>query len=236
MRNPRGVGSRRTPDAATAEDQDVATPIDLEAWPRAEHFEHYRHAVPCSYAMTVELDVTAFVAALRDSPRTTYIAQIWAIASIVDRHDEFKLGLTEQDAPAVWSRIHPAFTVFNPRRETFACVWTRYHPDFATFHDEAAPLLEEHRHATAFFPQGPPPANTFDVSSVPWASFTGFTLDIAGAHGHLAPIFTLGRYVERDGKVALPLAVQVHHAAADGFHTARLVNELQVLLADPGWV
>jgi len=33
----------------------------------------------------------------------------------------------------------------------------------------------------------------------------------------------------------MPVAVQVHHAAADGFHTARLVNELQELLASPEW-
>ncbi|MFC8599839.1 CatA-like O-acetyltransferase [Isoptericola sp. NPDC057191] len=58
----------------------------------------------------------------------------------------------------------------------------------------------------------------------------------SGTRGGTWRIFTLGRYVERDGRVLLPLAVQVHHAVADGFHTARLVNELQELLADPAWV
>ena len=40
-------------------------PVDLATWPRREHFEHYWRMSPCSYAMTVELDVTAFVEALR---------------------------------------------------------------------------------------------------------------------------------------------------------------------------
>ena len=53
---------------------------------------------------------------------------------------------------------------------------------------------------------------------------------------HLAPIFTLGRYLDRAGRTMLPVSVQVHHAAADGFHTARLVNELQGMLDEPGWV
>jgi chloramphenicol O-acetyltransferase type A len=74
------------------------------------------------------------------------------------------------------------------------------------------------------------------VSSLPWASFTGFTLQIEGGLRHLAPIFTLGRYVEREGRTLLPLAIQIHHAAADGFHTSRLVNELQELLSDPAWI
>lgn len=29
---------------------------------------------------------------------------------------------------------------------------------------------------------------------------------------------------------------QVHHAAAGGFHTARLVDDIQALTAEPGWV
>ncbi|MNC76969.1 Chloramphenicol acetyltransferase [compost metagenome] len=42
-----------------------------------------------------------------------------------------------------------------------------------------------------------------------------------------APMFTLGKYYKQDGKVLLPLAVQVHHSVCDGFHVARLINELQ---------
>lgn len=213
-----------------------ATPIDLTTWPRREHFAHYRRAVPCSYSMTVQLDATAFADFLSRSARKTYIAQIWAIASIVNRHDEFRMCLTESGAPAIWPVVHPAFTVFNPQRETFSCVWAEYNADFGAFHEAAAALLAEHSSAAEFFPQGELPANAFDVSSLPWASFTGFTLDIRDAWDHLAPIFTLGRYVRRGDQVELPLAVQIHHAAADGFHTARLVSELQELLTHPHWI
>ncbi|AXQ58011.1 MULTISPECIES: type A chloramphenicol O-acetyltransferase [Streptomyces] len=212
------------------------TPIDLDTWPRRQHFDHYRRRVPCTYAMTVEVDVTTFAAALRRSPRKSYLAQVWALATVVNRHEEFRMCLTDSGDPAVWPVVHPAFTVFNPERETFACVWAPYDPDFGTFHDTAAPLLAEHSRATDFFPQGDPPPNTFDVSSLPWASFTGFTLNIRDGWDHLAPIFTLGRYTEREGRLLLPLSVQIHHAAADGFHTARLTNDLQTLLAAPTWL
>ncbi|MFI7693037.1 type A chloramphenicol O-acetyltransferase [Nonomuraea sp. NPDC049655] len=215
---------------------DAPIPVDTDAWPRRQHFEHYRRAVPCTYSITVEIDVTAFTAALGRSRRKSYLAQVWAIATVVNRHDEFRMCLTASGDPAVWPVVHPAFTVFNPERETFACVWAPYDPDFAAFHDVAAPLLAEHARATEFFPQGPPPPNTFDVSSLPWTSFTGFNLNIGDNWDHLAPIFTLGRYTERDGRVLLPLALQAHHAAADGFHSARLVNELRTLVADPSWV
>lgn len=213
-----------------------ATPIDLDTWPRRQHFAHYLHASPCTYALTVEVDVTDFVAAVRASGRRTYVAQIWALAAIVNRRDEFRLCVDEAGAPAVWDRVHPAFTVFHPETETFSCLWVAFDPDFAAFHDAAVLTIAEHSASGDFFPQGEPPRNTFDVSSVPWTSFTGFALNIEKGWAHLAPIVTLGRYVERDGRVLLPVALQLHHAAADGFHAARFVNELRDLLADGSWL
>lgn len=210
--------------------------IDLDSWARREHFEHYRHTVACTYSMTVELDATRFVLALAGSARKTYLAQVWALATVVNRHQEFQMTLTETGAPAVWEVVHPAFTVFNPDRETFASIWTPYEADFGAFHDAAAAVVAEHRHSTSLFPQGAPPGNTFDVSSLPWTPFTGFNLNVRDGWDHLAPIFTLGRYTQRDDRTLLPLAIQVHHAAADGFHVARLVREVQDLLDQPDWI
>lgn len=211
-------------------------PIDLDTWPRREAFEHYRDRVPCTYAITVEIDVTGFATALRASSRKTYIAQIWAIATVVNRYREFRMAVTDAGAAASWPVVHPAFTVFNAEREAFAAVWAPYDPDFGRFHEHAAELLATAASATTMFPQGELPPNVFDVSSLPWTSFTGFTLQIDGGTGHLLPIFTLGRYVERDGRTLLPVAVQIHHAAADGFHTARLLGDLEALMGDASWV
>lgn len=215
---------------------DTAVPIDLDTWPRRSHFEHYRRRVPCTYAITVEIDVTDFVRRVRSARRRTYVAQVWAIATMVNRYEEFRLTLDDAGAPAVWSRVHPSFTVFDSDRETFASIWVEYDDDFGAFHDAAVRVIADHARATELFPQGAPPANTFDVSSIPWTSFTGFTLNVDGAWDHLAPIFTLGRYVERDERTFLPLAVQVHHAAADGFHTARLIDALRDFFADATWL
>ncbi|PRI11033.1 type A chloramphenicol O-acetyltransferase [Leucobacter massiliensis] len=210
-------------------------PIDLDSWPRRPHFEHYLRTVPCSYAMTVDIDVTAFVPAVRAAGKRGYLAQIWAITSVVNRHQEFRMCLDEEGAPAVWAETHPAFTVFDAERETFASLWVPFDRDFAAFHEAAERVIAEHAGSPEMFPQGAPPAHTFNVSSLPWTGFTGFTLNVDERSGYLAPIFTIGRYQQRDGRVLMPLAVQVHHAAADGFHTARLVNELRELLADPSW-
>ena len=44
---------------------------------------------------------------------------------------------------------------------------------------------------------------------------------------YLLPIFTMGKFVGREGRRLLPLAVQVHHAACDGYHVGKFVERLQ---------
>ncbi|WP_313812149.1 CatA-like O-acetyltransferase [Glutamicibacter sp.] len=210
--------------------------IDLTAWPRAEHFQHFLKASPCTYSMTVEVDVTDLVYALHESRFKTYPTQIWVLATAVNRLPEARLTLLEDQVPAIWPLVHPVITIFNPATEGFCAVPAEYSHDFEQFHDRVVQLLDTHQHSTKFFPLGEPPANSFDISSIPWSSFTGFNLNIAKDQEHLAPIITLGKYVERAGRVYLPLALQVHHAAMDGFHSARLINDFTDLCADLSWL
>lgn len=216
--------------------QATAQLIDTAQWPRAEHFEHYLNASPCSYSMTVEVEVTELVFTLHDSRFKTYPTQIWALAHAVNKHPESRMTLGPQRQPAIWPVVHPVFTIFNEATQSFCAVPVQYDDDFTRFHDRALELLNEHRRSTRFFPLGATPVNSFDVSSIPWASFTGFNLNIPKAQDHLAPIITLGRYVERGERIFLPVALQAHHAAMDGFHSARLLNDFAELCAQPQWL
>lgn len=211
-------------------------PIDLDQWARREHFEHYRERVPCSFELTVAVDVTAFVEAVRSSGAKTYASQIWAVATVVNRHAEFRMQLLEDGSPAVWDVVHPMFTVFHPKTETFSALVVPYDADPHAFHDAAVATIERHRDDVRMFPQEDRPANVFDVSTLPGASFTGFALHIRDGWDHLMPIVTLGRYRVEGDRTVLPVALQVNHAASDGFHASRFVRELGELFAEPSWV
>ena len=211
-------------------------PIDVTQWPRREHFEHYRQRVQCSYEVTVDVDLTAFVAAVRASDVRTSASQIWAIATVVNRHEEFRMQLLDDGSPGVWDVVHPMFTVFHPETETFSALVVPYDDDFRVFHDAAVDTIERYRDDVRMFPQDDRPRNVFDVSTFPRTSFTGFALHVRDGNDHLVPILTLGRYRIVGERTVMPLALQVNHAAADGFHASRLLTELEELFADPSWL
>ena len=62
---------------------------------------------------------------------------------------------------------------------------------------------------------------------LPWVEFTGLNINVYDEGKFLLPIFTMGKYFERDGKRMLPLAIQVHHAVCDGYHVGVFVEKLQ---------
>ena len=51
--------------------------IDLGAWPRKETFDHYVSEVPCTYSMTVKLDITV----LRRLGVRLYPAMLYALTA-----------------------------------------------------------------------------------------------------------------------------------------------------------
>lgn len=105
------------------------TKIDLKTWNRAEHFHHYMKVNPCTYSMTVKLDITR----LRESNTKLYSAMLCGITKIVNAHEEFRMALDEKGEPGYYDEMHPIYTVFHKDTETFFNIWTEYQGDYGQF-------------------------------------------------------------------------------------------------------
>lgn len=206
------------------------TRIDRETWPREEYFQHYFTQVPCTYSATFKLDITG----LRQRGEKLYPAMLFYLAAVVNRHQEFRMALDEEGNPGYYDVVHPCYTIFHKDTETFSNLWTAYTPDYRVFCAAWEKDMADYGDRPGLMSRPDTPANTFPVSMVPWASFEGFNLNLQNGYDYLPPIFTMGRFYEADGRILLPLAVQVHHGVCDGFHVCRLVNELQELLNGGG--
>lgn len=197
--------------------------IDTKTWNRAESYQHFISEVPCTYSMTVNLDVTKLLNTLKLHGIKFFPAVLYGISLIVNRHRGFRMDFDTKGNLGFYDCADPCWAVFQPETETFLNVWAAYSPDFHMF-------LKNYEEAiTAYRTTGRPMAdkNIFNVSCIPWTSFTGFHLNLQKGYDYLLPIFTLGKYTHDGEKTVLPLAIQVHHAVCDGFHLARFVNELQ---------
>lgn len=201
--------------------------IDRHGWEREEYFEHYFSSVPCTYSMTVKLDITK----VKMSNQELYPTMLYLLARVVNKHEEFRMAVGGNGKLGVFDKLNPSYTVFHKKTETFSNIWTEYSEDYEVFCEAYRMDMEEFGSVYRMDAKPETPSNTFSVSMIPWESFEGFNLNLQKGYDYLLPIFTMGRYIEEDGHYRMPLAVQVHHAVCDGFHLCRFIDELKILLA-----
>lgn len=194
--------------------------IDLETWERREFYEHFINEVRCTYSTTVQLDITSLKGC------RLYPAMIWLLTQTVNQLPEFRTALTDA-GPGIYDRLHPAYTIFNQESKTFSGIWTEAHSDYSEFlraYEADAAMFSS---SVKFAPKPNRPSNTFDISMVPWFTFTAFNINVFDQGTYFLPIFTMGKFFDTGGKRMLPLAIQVHHAVCDGYHVGRFLEILQ---------
>ena len=202
------------------------TKIDKSNWQRKEYFEHYFSNVPCTYSITVKLNITQ----IKKKKQKLYPAMLYYLTSIVNRHPEFRTTINENGELGIYSEMVPCYTIFHKDTETFSNLWTEYIPNFKDFCIAYENDILNYGEQKGMLGKPNIPKNSFTISMIPWTTFDGFNLNLQKEYDYLIPIFTMGKYYEENGQILLPLAIQVHHAVCDGFHVCRFVNELQELI------
>lgn len=200
--------------------------INDNSWERKEYFEHYFSNIPCTYSMTVKLDITKII----EKQIKLYPTMLYYLTTVVNNHSEFRTDFNKNNEIGIYSELIPCYTVFHKDTETFSNIWTTYTPDLESFYVAYENDLKEFGNNKGMIGKPNMPDNCFTVSMIPWTTFEGFNLNLKNGYTYLRPIFTMGKYYKENGKVILPLSVQVHHAVCDSFHLCRFINELQELI------
>ena len=194
--------------------------IDIENWERREFYEHFISQVVCSYSVSVNLDITHL------KGQKLYPAMIWLLTKTVNDMPEFRTSLTAEGL-GIYDDMHPMYTVFNKENKNFSGIWSYFSEDYDTFLRNYEEDSAKCSTSTRYAPKDGTPVNSFNISMLPWVEFTGLNINVYDEGKFLLPIFTMGKYFERDGKRMLPLAIQVHHAVCDGYHVGAFVKRLQ---------
>lgn len=194
--------------------------IDLETWERREFYEHFIKEVVCTYSVTVNLDITPL------KGQRLYPTMIWLLTRTVNAMPEFRTCLKDE-GPGIYDSMHPMYTVFNKENKNFSGIWSYFSEDYSEFLKSYEADAGEYSRSTRYTPKAGTPENSFNISMLPWLEFTSVNINVFDDGKFLLPIFTMGKYFERDGKRLLPLSVQVHHAVCDGYHVGLFVEKLQ---------
>jgi chloramphenicol O-acetyltransferase type A len=146
----------------------------------------------------------------------------------VNNNRNFRFSFDNNGRLGYWDELVAQYPLFHDDDQTFSYIYTAYSEEFPLFYQHCVTDMAAYQGLKGMETRKPP-ANSFSVSCIPWVSFTGFNLNIMTDGRYLSPIITWGKYSDQAGKLQLPLAVQIHHAVADGYHTSQFINDVQHL-------
>lgn len=204
------------------------TTIDLDKWSRGKLFRFYMERMRIVMSLTVDIDVTNAKAYAKKHHIGFYPLMLWIVSKAINAHDTFKYGWDRDGNLIRWDCVSPSYTDFHSEDETFTKMVTEYADDLFVFCNRVNADRERHQTDRAVSEDQPP--NFFDVSCLPWVKYKHFDVHVFDEGRFLAPVVTWGKYEPENGKLIMPLTMNIHHAVADGFHLSRFFHEVQDLI------
>ena len=204
--------------------------IDLATWPRKAVFEFYRDFDYPQINICVDIDVTSTLRYLEVQNLSKFKTILWAISHVANSIDEFKYRIRKGDV-ILHDRVHPSFTVLTPDN-LFAFCYAEYARDIRIFFERAEKGIQECR-VNPSLEDEPGQDDLLFVSCLPWIHFTSISHPIKLDADDSIPRISWGSFIDDKEKTVMPLAVQVHHGLADGYHLGNFFNNIQELLNDP---
>lgn len=192
--------------------------IDLDAYPRRNHFNHFC-AMAYPYAgVTVDVVVTDLLSLCREKGDSFYLMVLHAVALAADEVPEFRRridhgGIVEYDeCPTSHIELKPD--------GTYAYCTLRHHMPLAEYLAQAESARTAAREGGSIEEEDDVQSMYF-ISTLPWLHYTQLIQPVAcGEESN--PRITWGKYqADQNGRMMMPLFVLVHHALADGIHIAK---------------
>ena len=192
--------------------------VDMESWPRREHYRYYTEALKVEFNMTAPVDVQNLLRFCHAHGYKFYAAAIYCVTKALGRIENFRMFKNADGELCVWDKIVPNFTFFHPDDCTFSDCWTDFSEDFPTFYNAITADMQTYKDVKGIKTKPNQPANFYCVSCTPWTAFTGCGSRVADGQPAYFPIVVMGRYEKCGGKVNMPVNITIAHAVADGYH------------------
>ena len=196
----------------------------LESYPRRAHLDFYRGNPSPFYAVTFDLDATRVRTRARGLGVSTYAALCWTFHRAMLGIDAFRTRL-EGEHVVLHDRLRIGMTVPAPGR-TFTFATFEWDEAGERFLHNAADVMA--RASSAVDLSGGAAPDFAYYTSAPRVPFTGITHVRHQDPWAGQPMTAFGKFRETDGRVLVPVGMQVNHMYVDGADMGDLYEAAEV--------
>lgn len=204
---------------------DQYTIIDESNWERAMHCAIFRNCAEPMFCVTFEVDVTNFLKKIKAQKLSFTLAAVYAVCRCANDIEAFRYRFLDGKV-VIYDKIDTSFTYLNKETELFKVV----NVPMTDSLEEYVRLAKKTARGQREYFTAPPKNNIFQCSAIPWVTYTHISHTNSGKKENAVPLFDWGKYYEKNGRVLMPLSVQVHHSFVDGIHIGKFAEAVQKFL------
>lgn len=200
------------------------TEIDLQNYPRRQHFLYFSSLQYPYVGVTNNVDVTQLVRFCKERKCSFYLLFLHAAALAADSIPELRQRI-RNGGIVEYSRC-PTSHIELLENGTYCYCTLRHHMEL----DEYLPYAQEARkqcRARGSIAEEADSESMYFISTLPWLHYTALIQPVAGGE-ESNPRITWGKFEkDAEGREQLPVTLLAHHALVDGIHIARFYEELE---------
>lgn len=194
----------------------------LEDYPRRPHLEFFRGRVSPFYSLTFDLDATLLRERLAAASLPVYAGFCWAFHRALLQVPAFRVRLVGEDV-VLWDLLRIGLTVPAPGR-TFSFATLDWDEEPGRFLARATEVLARASERVDLGGGGVDFAYYTAAPKVPFTSLTHAPHPDPEAG---QPQIAFGRFASRDGRLLVPVGIQVNHLYVDGADLGDLYEAAQ---------
>ncbi|MNF30149.1 Chloramphenicol acetyltransferase 3 [compost metagenome] len=207
----------------------MKTLLDLENWPRKEHFHFFRQFEEPFFGATVEIDCTKAYETAKASDTSFFIYYLHKTLVAVNTIECFRYRISG-DQIYINDRIDGSATI-GRKDGTFGFSLIEYNTDFKIFEQTAQTEIERIQSTTGIFTRAFEEDNVIHFSAIPWLNFTSLSHARSYTFPDSCPKISFGKMTtSATGKKTMSMSVHVHHGLMDGLHLGQFVDCFQELM------
>ncbi len=204
--------------------------IDMQTWPRREHFNTYSTFDHPHFGLSADVDLSTIYPAVKQSGQSITVVIVYILSRAANAITEFRHRIRVGEV-VEHEIVHPSITIL-ANEDLFSFCTLEYstnYSEFAARAEEKIAYVQGH----PTLADEPGQDDLLFMTAIPWVSFTSFMHPMNLQPADSVPRFAWGKFFV-DGKILkMPLGVQVHHALMDGIHVGKFYKEVQDYLDHP---
>jgi chloramphenicol O-acetyltransferase type A len=205
--------------------------LDIDSWVRRQHFHFFKNYDNPYFNVCINVDVTNLLELTCNAKEISFaIAYHYLSTKAANEVDNFRYRI-RGDHVIIHDKINTAMTIML-EDERFTFGYFEHDENFSRYHAQAKAKLAE-IHAGDHLLKPDDRDDMIHYTVLPWFAFTSFSNARSWGIEDSIPKIAFGKYFEKENRIKMPVAVDVHHALMDGLHVGRYLERFENYLSDP---